>query len=150
MYKHSFGKHKISIFNVRNACEVDVSITAPYWATNTRNDSLALLNLYPFEQYIHMEICKAEHDEMLCRPGCRYVCNLLSGQCLYFTIPRCEQQYRLHRLLAFDPTNECRGIFSDWFRFPSFCICKCYNSVRQFKEVKDVKNNRFINVHTVS
>ena len=69
----SVSKHKISIFNVRNACEVDVSITAPYWATNTRNDSLALLNLYPFEQYIHMEICKAEHDEMLCRPGCRYV-----------------------------------------------------------------------------
>merc|ERR1712079_56383 len=39
-----------------------------------------------------------------------------------------------HRLLAFDPTNECRGIFSDWFRFPSFCICKCYNSARRFKE----------------
>jgi len=50
-------------------------------------------------------------------------------------IARCEQQYRLHRLLAFDPTNECRGIFSDWFRFPSFCICKCYNSARQFKEL---------------
>lgn len=44
---------------------------------------------------------------MLCRRGCR-----------------CEQQYRLHRLLAFDPNNECRGIFSDWFRFPSYCICK--------------------------
>ena len=73
----------------------------------------------------------------------------LSGQCLYFTIPRCEQQYRLHRLLAFDPTNECRGIFSDWFRFPSFCICKCYNSVRQFKEVKDVMNNRFFHFYTV-
>lgn len=39
---------------------------------------------------------------------------------------RCEQQYRLHRLLAFDPTNECRGIFSDWFRFPSCCVCRCY------------------------
>lgn len=39
----------------------------------------------------------------------------------------CEQQYRLHRLLAYDPHNECRGIFSDWFRFPSCCICKCYN-----------------------
>lgn len=38
-----------------------------------------------------------------------------------------EQQYRLHRLLAYDPHNECRGIFSDWFRFPSCCICKCYN-----------------------
>ena len=54
-----------------------------------------------------MEKCKFEHEEMLCRKGCR-----------------CEQQYRLHRLLAFDPNNECRGIFSDWFRFPSYCICK--------------------------
>lgn len=30
-------------------------------------------------------------------------------------------------MLAYDPHNECRGIFSDWFRFPSCCICKCYN-----------------------
>ncbi len=44
---------------------------------------------------------------MMCRPGCK-----------------CEQQYRLHRLLAFDPNNECRGIFSDWFRFPSYCVCE--------------------------
>ena len=44
---------------------------------------------------------------MLCRPGCK-----------------CEQQYRMHRLLAFDPSNECRGIFSDWFELPSFCVCK--------------------------
>ena len=66
-------KYWISVNNVcpRNACEVEVSIYAPYWATNTRNDTLTLLNLYPFEQYIHMEICKAEHQEMLCRPGCR-------------------------------------------------------------------------------
>lgn len=48
-------------------------MTAPYWALNTRNDTLALLNLYPFEQYIHMERCKAEYDQMLCRPGCRSV-----------------------------------------------------------------------------
>ena len=94
-------------------------MTAPYWANNTRNHTLALLNLYPFEQYIHMEICKAEYEEMLCRPGCR-----------------CEQQYRLQRLLAFDPSNECRGVFSDWFRFPSFCICKCYDSARQLREVR--------------
>jgi len=113
-----------------NACEVEESVTAPYWALNTRNDTLALLNLYPFEQYIHMEKCKAEHDEMLCRPGCR-----------------CEQQYRLHRLLAFDPKNECRGIFSDWFRFPSFCICKCYNSAKQFKELtRNPKSTRMSSV----
>merc|ERR1719233_1647909 len=97
-----------------NACDVNESVQAPYWANNTRNHTLALLNLYPFEQYIHMETCKAEFDEMLCRPGCR-----------------CEQQYRLHRLLAFDPNNECRGIFSDWFKFPSFCLCKCYTSAIQ-------------------
>lgn len=108
-----------------NACDTEETIDAPYWANNTRNQMLALLNLYPFEQYIHMEICKAEHDEMLCHPGCR-----------------CEQQYRLHRLLAFDPNNECRGIFSDWFRFPSFCLCKCYKQAVQMKEIKMQKSLR--------
>jgi hypothetical protein len=97
-----------------NACPVYEEVKAPFWANNTRNQVLALLNLYPFEQYIHMERCKDEGEQMLCRPGCR-----------------CEQQYRLHRLLAFDPKNECRGIFSDWFRFPSFCVCKCYNVPEQ-------------------
>lgn len=110
-----------------NACDVNESVQAPYWANNTRNHTLALLNLYPFEQYIHMETCKAEFEEMLCRPGCR-----------------CEQQYRLHRLLAFDPNNECRGIFSDWFKFPSFCLCKCYTSAIQFKEsMRNPKNQNF-------
>lgn len=100
-----------------NACPVYVEVKAPFWANNTRSKTLALLNLYPFEQYIHMEKCKDEGGEMLCRPGCR-----------------CEQQYRLHRLLAFDPDNECRGIFSDWFSFPSFCLCKCYNVPEQIIE----------------
>lgn len=92
-----------------NACPVKEEVVAPYWANNTRGEILALLNLYPFEQYIHWEKCTNEHRQMYCRDGCR-----------------CEQQYRLHRLLAFDPHNECRGIFSDWFRFPSCCVCKCY------------------------
>merc|ERR1711902_169527 len=98
-----------------NACPVTEEVFAPYWANNTRNQVMALLNLYPFEQYIHMETCQYEEKQMLCRDGCR-----------------CEQQYRLHRLLAFDPNNECRGIFSDWFRFPSYCVCKCYSFMDQF------------------
>lgn len=77
---------------------------------------MALLNLYPFEQYVHWEKCTHEHKQMYCREGCR-----------------CEQQYRLHRLLAYDPHNECRGIFSDWFRFPSCCICKCYDIPFDFR-----------------
>ena len=42
----------------RNACPVKEEVFAPYWANNTRDQVLALLNLYPFEQYIHMETCK--------------------------------------------------------------------------------------------
>lgn len=91
-------------------------VVAPFWANNTRGEVLALLNLYPFEQYVHWEKCTHEFKQMFCRDGCR-----------------CEQQYRLHRLLAYDPHNECRGIFSDWFRFPSSCICKCYNIPMEFR-----------------
>lgn len=93
-----------------NACPVKQEVVAPFWANNTRGEVLALLNLYPFEQYVHWEKCSYEHRQMYCRDGCR-----------------CEQQYRLHRLLAYDPNNECRGIFSDWFKFPSCCVCKCYD-----------------------
>lgn len=111
-------------------------VVAPFWANNTRGEVLALLNLYPFEQYVHWEKCTQEHKQMYCRDGCRW--------CVFFHLKKkwfkffllnkifyskisSEQQYRLHRLLAYDPHNECRGIFSDWFRFPSCCICKCYN-----------------------
>ncbi|KAF5291580.1 hypothetical protein FQR65_LT01893 [Abscondita terminalis] len=99
-----------------NACPVKEEVVAPFWANNTRGEVLALLNLYPFEQYVHWEKCTYEHRQMYCREGCR-----------------CEQQYRLHRLLAYDPNNECRGIFSDWFRFPSCCVCKCYNIPPDFR-----------------
>lgn len=32
-------------------------VVAPFWANNTRGEVLALLNLYPFEQYVHWEKC---------------------------------------------------------------------------------------------
>ncbi|XP_055595083.1 protein spaetzle 4 isoform X2 [Uranotaenia lowii] len=107
-----------SVSNLRgiNACPVKEEVVAPFWANNTRGEVLALLNLYPFEQYVHWEKCAYEFKQMYCREGCR-----------------CEQQYRLHRLLAYDPHNECRGIFSDWFRFPSCCICKCYDIPFDFR-----------------
>uniref|UniRef100_A0A182TBD0 Spaetzle domain-containing protein n=1 Tax=Anopheles maculatus TaxID=74869 RepID=A0A182TBD0_9DIPT len=72
-----------------NACPVKEEVVAPFWANNTRGEVLALLNLYPFEQYVHWEKCTHELKQMYCREGCR-----------------CEQQYRLHRLLAYDPHNE--------------------------------------------
>lgn len=94
------------------ACPIAQEVVAPYWANNTRGETLALLNVYPFEQYIHWEKCAHEGEQMFCREGCK-----------------CEQQYRLHRLLAFDPKSECRGIFADWFRFPGSCTCVCYDSL---------------------
>ncbi|XP_014472737.1 PREDICTED: uncharacterized protein LOC106743427 [Dinoponera quadriceps] len=99
-----------------NACPVKEEVVAPFWANNTRGEVLALLNLYPFEQYVHWEKCTNENKQMYCRDGCR-----------------CEQQYRLHRLLAYDPNNECRGIFSDWFKFPSCCVCRCYDLPLEFR-----------------
>lgn len=99
-----------------NACETKEELTAPFWANSTRGEVLALLNMYPFEQYIHLETCVHERKQMYCREGCR-----------------CEQQYRLHRLLAYDPRNECRGIFADWFKFPACCICRCYDVPLEFR-----------------
>ncbi|KAG7311963.1 hypothetical protein JYU34_001388 [Plutella xylostella] len=99
-----------------NACESKEEMAAPFWANSTRGEVLALLNMYPFEQYIHMETCVHERKQMYCREGCR-----------------CEQQYRLHRLLAYDPRNECRGIFADWFKFPACCVCKCYDVPLEFR-----------------
>ncbi|XP_025995648.2 protein spaetzle 4 isoform X2 [Solenopsis invicta] len=103
-------------FRGMNACPVKEEVVAPFWANNTRGEVLALLNLYPFEQYVHWEKCTHENKQMYCRDGCR-----------------CEQQYRLHRLLAYDPNNECRGIFSDWFKFPSCCVCRCYDLPLEFR-----------------
>ena len=37
----------------------------------------------------------------------------------------CEQKYKWHRLLAYDPDNDCKGIFMDWFLFPACCVCRC-------------------------
>ncbi|XP_039949799.1 protein spaetzle 4 [Bactrocera tryoni] len=117
-----------------NACPVKEEVVAPFWANNTRGEVLALLNLYPFEQYVHWEKCTHENRQMYCREGCR-----------------CEQQYRLHRLLAYDPHNECRGIFSDWFRFPSCCICKCYGIPSEFRATsRSPRSERMDDFETVA
>lgn len=48
---------KIMPIHYRNACPVKEEVVAPFWANNTRGEVLALLNLYPFEQYVHWEKC---------------------------------------------------------------------------------------------
>ncbi|XP_067624875.1 protein spaetzle 4 [Eurosta solidaginis] len=136
LYQDAIKQEVMAPPNVRgiNACPGKEEVVAPFWANNTRGEILALLNLYPFEQYIHWEKCTQENRQMYCREGCR-----------------CEQQYRLHRLLAYDPHNECRGIFSDWFRFPSCCICKCYGMPVEFRATsRSPRSERMDDFETVS
>ena len=104
---NSCSSQYLSIRTIRTYGDVQVSLLCMRMCcmmTKSVNSYRKLTECTWLIQFINN---RHEHHEMLCRPGCK-----------------CEQQYRMHRLLAFDPSNECRGIFSDWFELPSFCVCK--------------------------
>jgi hypothetical protein len=86
-----------------DACESKIEIVTPYWASNSAGKIRAVVNTQHFEQAIHQEVCTKMQTS---RCG---------GEC------GCEQKYKWHRLLAYDPDNDCKGIFMDWFLFPSCC-----------------------------
>jgi len=90
-----------------DVCQSKVEIVTPYWASNSNGKVRAILNNKEFEQAIHQEICSKPKT-----PRCGRDCT-------------CEQKYKWHRLLAYDPNNDCSGIFMDWFLFPSCCVCRC-------------------------
>ncbi|XP_044740566.1 protein spaetzle 3-like [Chrysoperla carnea] len=90
-----------------DACESKIEIVTPYWASNSAGKIRAIVNTQNFEQAIHQEVCK-NMKTARCKDDCE-----------------CEQKYKWHRLLAYDPDNDCKGIFMDWFLFPSCCVCRC-------------------------
>lgn len=90
-----------------DACESKIEIVTPYWASNSAGKIRAIVNTQHFEQAIHQEICSKARTNR-CEKDCG-----------------CEQKYKWHRLLAYDPDNDCKGIFMDWFLFPSCCVCRC-------------------------
>jgi len=90
-----------------DVCESKIEITTPYWASNSNGKVRAILNNEQFEQAIHQEIC-TKSSTVRCNRDCA-----------------CEQKYKWHRLLAYDPNNDCAGIFMDWFLYPSCCVCRC-------------------------
>ncbi|KAG7205532.1 hypothetical protein KM043_007510 [Ampulex compressa] len=112
--RQSFGKNRSSETGRVDACESKVEIVTPYWASNSAGKIRAIVNTQHFEQAIHQEVCSKTQT------------NRCSGDC------GCEQKYKWHRLLAYDPDNDCKGIFMDWFLFPSCCVCRC-----------DPANNKF-------
>ncbi|KAF0297292.1 hypothetical protein FJT64_005274 [Amphibalanus amphitrite] len=48
---------------VMSACDVSVEVRSPYYAMNTQNVWKMLINIPPFETYIHMEHCVKEHKQ---------------------------------------------------------------------------------------
>eukprot|EP00092_Neocalanus_flemingeri_P029572 GFUD01032118.1.p1 GENE.GFUD01032118.1~~GFUD01032118.1.p1 ORF type:complete len:263 (-),score=63.12 GFUD01032118.1:319-1107(-) len=90
-----------------DVCQSTVEIVTPYWASNSNGKVRAILHNKEFDQRIYQEICSTSST-----PRCNQDCS-------------CEQKYKWHRLLAYDPNNDCSGIFMDWFLFPSCCVCRC-------------------------
>jgi len=93
--------------NKEDVCQSKIEINTPFWASNSNGKVRAILNNEQFEQAIHQEIC-SKSSTARCNRDCS-----------------CEQKYKWHRLLAYDPNNDCAGIFMDWFLFPSCCVCRC-------------------------
>ncbi|XP_043198038.1 protein spaetzle 3-like [Amphibalanus amphitrite] len=90
-----------------DSCESRMEIMTPFWAENSAKEVRVIVNTKNFPQAIRVEICT--------RPTTSYC----RGNCL------CEQKYTWYRLLAYDPDNDCKGIFIDWFLYPSCCACRC-------------------------
>ncbi|ENN77933.1 hypothetical protein YQE_05610, partial [Dendroctonus ponderosae] len=103
----NFNNNKSNESGRVDACESKLEIVTPYWASNSAGKVRAIVNTQHFEQAIHQEVC-AKTSTKRCAGDCG-----------------CEQKYKWHRLLAYDPDNDCRGIFMDWFLFPSCCVCRC-------------------------
>ncbi|XP_044760678.1 protein spaetzle 3 [Coccinella septempunctata] len=105
--RQTFRNNQSSETGKVDACQSKVEIITPYWASNSAGKIRAIVNTQHFEQAIHQETCAKVRT------------NRCSGDC------GCEQKYKWHRLLAYDPDNDCKGIFMDWFLFPSCCVCRC-------------------------
>ncbi|CAH2012272.1 unnamed protein product [Acanthoscelides obtectus] len=105
--RQNFRSNQSSESGRLDSCESKIEIVTPYWASNSAGKIRAIVNTQHFEQAIHQEVCTKTATKRC------------SGDC------GCEQKYKWHRLLAYDPDNDCKGIFMDWFLFPSCCVCRC-------------------------
>lgn len=124
---HHFALH---FYYSVDACESKIEIVTPYWASNSAGKIRAIVNTQHFEQAIHQEVCtqvNPNKKSLILRKliknsnffNRKMNTSRCGGDC------GCEQKYKWHRLLAYDPDNDCKGIFMDWFLFPSCCVCRC-------------------------
>ncbi|OQV15517.1 hypothetical protein BV898_10383 [Hypsibius exemplaris] len=78
-------------------CPVEEELVTPFWALNGTGTKLAIVNTPPFEQAIHTVKC-ARGQPGRCHP---------TRPCL------CTQEYSWFRLLAYDSSDNCKGIFME-------------------------------------
>ncbi|XP_037068908.1 proline-rich receptor-like protein kinase PERK9 [Pollicipes pollicipes] len=76
---------------------------------NTQHIWKMLINMPPFETYIHMEHCVEKFEQGRCAAGCR-----------------CTQRYTVRTMPVYErDANDCDLIYMDKFLFPSHCDCMC-------------------------
>jgi hypothetical protein len=86
LYNHFFvWKILLKMCTRVDSCESMVEITTPYWAANSAGKVRAIVNTQHFEQAIQQEVCSKTSTKHCV------------GDC------GCEQKYKWHRLLAYDP-----------------------------------------------
>ncbi|KAL1440848.1 hypothetical protein MTO96_009146 [Rhipicephalus appendiculatus] len=83
--------------NKVDACESAVEIVTPYWASNSAGKIRAIVNTQHLQQAIQQEVCQSVQTKK-CNNDCS-----------------CEQKYKWHRLLAYDPDDDSCSI--DWLVF---------------------------------
>ncbi|XP_055330511.1 uncharacterized protein LOC129582907 [Paramacrobiotus metropolitanus] len=104
---------------LRNPCVSDVALEQPYWSKNLKGQLRVIVNHSPFEQFVQLEKCLSTPD--MDSPYDQLEQQCPDDDCL------CMQEYRSVRLVAYDPAQDEKGIFMDWFEFPCCCQCKCFD-----------------------
>ncbi|XP_055352092.1 protein spaetzle 4-like [Paramacrobiotus metropolitanus] len=112
-------------------CPVEEELVTPFWAVNGTGVKLAIVNSPPFEQAVHTVKCARSMTSsgLPLTPAQQGTAGGSAGTMHNRCHPSrpcwCSQEYSWFRLLAYDPHDNCKGIFMDWFKFPSHCACKC-------------------------
>uniref|UniRef100_A0A6G1SAN3 Spaetzle domain-containing protein n=1 Tax=Aceria tosichella TaxID=561515 RepID=A0A6G1SAN3_9ACAR len=116
-----------------DACQSRMEVLTPYYATNSKGKLRTIVNSELMQQAIQVETCSSASQSTTSTTQ-----SSAPNRCNAQPDCGCEQKYKWHRLLVMDATDEAdasKGLFMDWFLFPSNCVCRCrsgLNSTRNF------------------
>lgn len=125
------------IYN-RPACDSMIEVRSPFYALNTQNVWKTLINMPPFESFIHMEHCREEGAQGRCASNCR-----------------CKQRFTIRTIPVYERDSRgCDTIYMDKFLFPSHCDCMClpfrYPGFQQQTSARPITTERSRRTSTTS